>query len=367
MIDRLGHFFWRLGRLSLDSTRESRGLKDLLQNYSYREVDCNSLAAYKNSSSVPCDSLSNLVTISLVDKVLNSAMSKMISLEALNKKLNDVKARESADHEDDADLDSIDNANIDIDEDGNILNYEDKDKLNLAITSLRIQIGDLVKTGMQSSRHVSQSHFCRCLILQFMLKPTKDHLRKAFKVLKQSEGAESDLEPDLKVGLVCCVLKYQLLNCKDHDSDYEQIMKWLNKLKIPNFTNSYVSGSALSLFEFVTLFNVWNHLTVDVLEKLQTYQNEQKALEQQQRHGIEVHDHEYHSTTSTGSDITARCFSSDGEYEEDDEAEEGDHELYREVHRKRRAQQEQLRQQQQHNQVNGTTAHVIVNDEVITA
>ncbi|GME92686.1 unnamed protein product [Ambrosiozyma monospora] len=68
MIDRLGHFFWRLGRLSLDSTRESRGLKDLLQNYSYREVDCNSLAAYKNSSSVPCDSLSNLVTISLVDK-----------------------------------------------------------------------------------------------------------------------------------------------------------------------------------------------------------------------------------------------------------------------------------------------------------
>ncbi|KAG7731403.1 hypothetical protein KL948_003033 [Ogataea haglerorum] len=215
IFDRWGqYYFSQLKSLAKDSK-----LCLLLQNTTYEELPVMPLKQYEQFDFI------TQILRSLADSLFEESLMKMVWFHALNSKYKE----------------------------------EKEDTLELEIAATKIQIARLLQRCTDISKTLDQPT-SRCSIIRFLLKPTEDNLRVAF------ENPQADR--DVVVGLVCCVLKYQLLNCADR---YELLVEWLGKLQLPKFSN----GVCMSLFEFVAILNVLELTTPDLLHSLNEFYNDE--------------------------------------------------------------------------------------------
>ncbi|KAG7857256.1 hypothetical protein KL919_003893 [Ogataea angusta] len=215
IFDRWGkHYFNELRNSAKDSK-----LCLLLQNTTYEELPVMPLKRYEQFDFI------TQILRSLADSLFEESLMKMVWFHALNRKYKE----------------------------------EKQDTLELEITATKVEITRLLQRCSDISKILDQPT-SRCSIIKFLLKPTEDNLKEAFENPQADRG--------VVVGLVCCVLKYQLLNCADQ---YELLAEWFGKLQLPKFSQ----GVCMSLFEFVAVLNVLELTTPDLLHKLnELYNNE---------------------------------------------------------------------------------------------
>ncbi|KAH3663636.1 hypothetical protein OGAPHI_005037 [Ogataea philodendri] len=126
------------------------------------------------------------------------------------------------------------------------------DLLELELTAMKVEINQLLERVTKLSKILNRNED-RCQILKFLVKPTEANLKAAFDVEETNDNE--------MIGLVCCALKYQLLNFND---EYDLLHDWFSKLSLPNFSN----GGHMKLFEFVAILNVLQLTSLDLLGKL---------------------------------------------------------------------------------------------------
>ncbi len=270
-VDPLGQSYWRQASKKAISISQ-KGSKDssnivvlarLLQCFQYSDVDLQNISVVYNYRA----GLVRLVAIYICEKLTVRAEKSMIRCLALEDKLEQrSKATDGTLSEEEEDEEDEE---VEVAERHVLTNAEIKSEI---ITSRNECESDLRLLNTFDDT-IPMELKLKAAILQYFLHPDEgEQLAKCFDLARAS--GQICVEFDVKLALTCCALEYKLLKTP---SDYESLISWVSKLRLPSFTSNFRDGSQLSLFGFVSLLNVFSVLTYDILECLDKVEQKERS------------------------------------------------------------------------------------------
>ncbi len=126
----------------------------------------------------------------------------------------------------------------------------------------RLEIGHVLNRLFTLESVMDDNMKVKCKFVSFFTEPSYEGVSECIDICKTQSRNFINLNSDLKIGLLSAVLKYHLM----FTNDYETCYKWLSKIKLPD-----VTYHKLTSFQFISLLNVHEAVSIDTLNSLNEY------------------------------------------------------------------------------------------------